>query len=681
MQELSFVRAAVWAVVILGSQATLPIRADEQTPLIAELSAPREVISGEDAEFVAAVEGGTRGTILFALKTYAGKTVWSKTAPIADGRASVLLASAEVAGLEKDSRVLVVEVNGKVLQSAYAPVRLRGRIFRDVTSAPDTMQPGDEIVITDMSLLRPRDATSHRSVKGKWWRRDYRIDGQDKQQALLYVAEHDPGDPESCLAGQITLPLKLEGWYEVWVRTYRQRPSGKDIGFSDPSGGIDVRLSGEKYFLHATPFGVNTNNKPAYPQARWGVLVDMRYRAADMTGQSLVFQQPYGTYESTQKKCNAVLAGVRLKKLSESQVARLKTKRASRDVRRIGYDNDGFSCFWRWGTHDEAAIARLLEPLRDQSTEFFNISLGGVGAIIVPTPYTDGIYQKHGRRPRDGDRRANAFFRWCFENDVNIVDVLARRAHEVDLKLFVSLMTERCMSADKIVQAHPEWRVKRGRGTWNYAIEGVQNFQVKKIAWICKNHAIDGFIVDFTRYGHHFNRDEPDKFKHMNAFLRKLRKAVDEVNASKDRKVRLCGSFGDLSWHLTQWGSGKLEDQGLDVKTWLAENIFDIIMPEGPTAVDYVAMAKNSRTQVWPRKTWGVDFREHKRVHEQEGAKESERGAKDWFDRGSPGIFFFNYDTRTTFGRLGFTDELALRAKVDEIYGMREGPKVSFTSR
>ena len=667
--------------VALATWATGPVvPADENRPASSPaltLSAPREVSFDADATFAATAEPKVSGTVSFELKTFAGETVWGKSAPLAGGQASVVLDAAEAAKLEKGSRVLVATLGGKDESTACAAVRLRGRIFRDMTAAPADIRPGDEIVITDTSLLGPSEAISDVTTKGKWWRRRYTVDGRPKEQSLVCVEEHDLDDPGSCLAGQLSLPLNLTGWYEVWVRTYRHRGEESiDVRFS---GGIDVRLEGEKYFLHANPLQINTQPGPSQP--RYGVLVDVLYRAADLTDQSLIFQQPYGTYESEQKRCNASLAGVRLVKLSDKQVAKLQDERAREDIKRIGFDNDGFSCFWKWAVHDEAAIARLLEPLRDQSTAFLNISLGGLGGIIIPTPYTE-MYQMTGH-DRDGDLRVNAFYRWCFENDVNIVDVLTRRAHEVNLKLFVSLMAERSFSRDKTMRAHPQWKVKRGRGTWNYAAGEVQEYQVKKIAWICENHDIDGFIIDFTRYGHHFNEDEPDKFKHMNAYLRKLRAAIDAVNAKKDRKVSLCGSFGDRSWHLTHWGSGKLDDQGLDVETWLEEGIFDVIMPEGPTALDFVTMAKDkkSRTKVWPRKVAMVTFGQHKKVPSPAGPKEIERGAKLWFDRGAAGIFFFNHDTWTTFGRLGITGELGLRTKVDdETYGMREGPVVTFAS-
>jgi len=631
--------------------------------LIAELTSPRDVFD-EDTTFSASLPTGISGTVHFVLKTYAGEVVWNRDAAIADGVASVVLAGDEAAALEKGGRVLAATVNDAADRSAYRAVRLRGRIFRDAVGEPPDLRPGDEIVITDLSRIKPAEAVADRSAKGTWWRRVYTLPDDGEERRLVCVEEHDLEDPASCLAPPLRLDLDLEGWYEIWVRTRRHREAG----------GIDVRLSGEPYFFHANPLQVDQTD--GGPEPAYGALVDILYRADDLAGQGLVFQQPYGTYESEHKRCNASLAGVRLVKLSDAQAARLEAERAREDTRVIGYDNDGFSYFWKWGVHDVACIARLLEPLRDQSAAFLNFELGGLGGIFIPTPYT-GMYQMTGHT-RDGDYRANAFYRWCFENDVNIVDVLTERAHEVGLKLFVSLMMERSFSPDATMKAHPEWRIRRGRGRWDYALPEVQDFQVKKIAWIMEHHNIDGFVADFTRYGHFFNEDEPDKFGHMNAFLRKVRAATDAVNAKKARKVALCGSLGDRSWHLTHWGTGKLDDQGLDVATWLEEGIFDLLMPEGPTALEFVAMAEDSPTVVWPRMVRGVTLDTHQGVGGEEGPKKLERGVKWAFDQGAPGIFFFNHDTWSTLGRLGFREELGLRCKTDAVYGLCEGPQQRF---
>ncbi len=671
---LSFMRIVVIALAG-GSVGLLTLglaQADEPAPLISKLSAPREVTFGEDATFAATVAAEVTGTVRFSLKTYAVQTVWTKTASITEGQASVVLTSGEAAGLEKGSRVLVGTVNGRTSRSAYAPVRLRGRIFRDVTVAPAEIKPGDEIIITDMSLLQPQNVISQRSEKGKWWRRGYTIPEETDEHSLVCVEEQDMEDPESCLAPQFTLSLNLEGWYEVWVRTLRRETDG-DVGVG---GGIDVRFSGEKYFVYCNPLDVNTGtDHPPY-----GALVDILYRAADLTGQDLVFQQPFGTYASSTKLCDASLAGVRLVKLSDEQVAQLQAERARQDTKIAGYDDDGFSYFYAYATHTPDFIARMIEPLRDQSVAFLNFELGGLGGITIPTPYT-GLYQMSARR--DGDLRANAFFQWCYDNDINILRTLTDYGHEVGVNVFASMMMERSFSRDETMRAHPEWQVQRGPGTWDYAIPEVRDYQVEKIAWIIENYDIDGFIVDYTRYGRYFNEDEPDKFEHMNDFARKLRMAVDEVNAGRDHKCLLCASFGDRSWHVTHWGSGKLEDQGLDVETWLEEGVFDIIMPEGPTVLDFVEMAKDSRTAVWPRKDHGVSFETHTKTQGQLGPKGLERGVKYWLDNGAPGVFFFNHAVwimGNSLRRVGFTEELELRTKVDEVYGYREGPVVDFAT-
>jgi len=638
-------------------QAPLP-------PLISGLTAPREVLAGEETKFIATTQPGLAGTVHFSLKTYAGDAVWRRSAPVEDGRASVVLGAEEAAQLGKGSRVLMATLNDKTDRSAYAAVRLRGRIFRDVTEAPTGLKPGDEIVIDDLSLVQPASAVSGRSVKGKWWLRRYTVSGESQARALLSVEEHDLNDPASCLAPSLRLPLDLEGWYEVWVRTYRQSP-----------GGIDVRLSEEPWFWHARPHSISSDpTKPIPPQ---GTLVDLLYRAADLTGQDLVFQQPYGTYASNTKSCAASLAGVRLVKLSGEQVERVLAERARTDTPVIGYDNDGYSYFWLWGTHDRTCISRLLEPLRDRGAAFLNIELGGLGGLTIPTPYT-GMYQMSRGHVRDGDRRANAFFRWSFDRKVDILRVLAERARETDVKIFASLMMERCFSWDDVMRSHPEWRVKRGRGTWDYALPAVQDYQVKKITWIIENHDLDGFIVDFTRYGRFFNEDEPRKFERMNEFLRKLRAGVDLFKDRTGRKCLLCASFGDRSWHLTHWGTGVLSEQGLDVATWLKEGIFDMIMPEGPTVLKFIEMAEDSRTQVWLRKVAHVTLSSHKHVRGLLGPKAIEKEVKWALDHGADGIFFFNHEPWGAFRRLAFREELELRTRVDEVYGYRVGPVAKF---
>jgi len=662
-----------------GDLSELPIGDDGhftwyQAPLpslIAELQAPGEVAAGDDAQFVAVVQPGLSGQVTFALKTYAGELLWTETAPIADGQAAVVLASEAVARLEKGSRVLVATVNDEEERSAYAAVRLRGRVFRDVTGAPEDLQPGDEIVITDMSLLEPQGATSRHSEKGKWWRREYTVAGDEEPHFLVCVEERDMVDPDSCIAPQLTLSLDLEGWYEVWVRTYRypKLESG-----AHGQRGIDVRLSGQRYFQWCDPL-VDID---VVGYCDHGNLVDILYRAADVTGQHLLFQQPFGTYSSEARLCNAALAGVRLVKLSDEQVAQVRAERASTDNKITGYHDDK-GTIMIWGAQNRDLVPRMIEPLRDHSGAFLSIELGDDAGLIIPTPYTRMF--EYSTYHREYQCRNDAFTQWCFDNDINILDDLTDYAHQVNVKVFAHFCLSRVFNPT-FLDEHPDWRVKRGRGTLDYANPEVHDYNVKKIAWIIANHDIDGFIVDYTRYGFFFAPEEPNKFEHMNNFLRKLRAAVNEVNAKKERKCLLAASFGDRSWHLTRWGPGDLTYQGLDVDTWIEEGLVDMLFPEGPTIIDFVEKAKGTGVRVWPRKVGRVTLSTHEWTPT-DGPKEIEKEVKWTLDRGAEGIYFFNHlfdGTWANLRRLGFKDELELRTKTDEVYGFREGATADFAT-
>lgn len=99
-----------------------------------------------------------------------------------------------------------------------------------------------------------------------------------------------------------------------------------------------------------------------------------------------------------------------------------------------------------------------------------------------------------------------------------------------------------------------------------------------------------------------------------------------------------------------------------------------------PAASGRAAVTLPAAEAIRPTSVQGVTFAEHKFVRDDEGPQELENGAKHWFDRGAAGVFFFNREPWTTLGRIGFDDELALRTRVDDVYGYREGPVIAFTS-
>ena len=101
------------------------------------------------------------------------------------------------------------------------------------------------------------------------------------------------------------------------------------------------------------------------------------------------------------------------------------------------------------------------------------------------------------------------------DNDINLLNVAAERAHKYGMKLL------------------PGWRMSSGNGAahdkslakyylkttnrLDFAYPQVRAYYVNTVRHVLENHDVDGFILNFTRHCVHFNADEPDKEKHMNS--------------------------------------------------------------------------------------------------------------------------------------------------------------------
>ena len=235
---------------------------------------------------------------------------------------------------------------------------------------------GDEIILRDFSRMTPKDAMTNKSQRGKWWLRPYQ-EKDGAKHTMLMTVERDMEKPESCIVPTVTYPLGLDGWYEVWIATYR----------GSYGGGVDVKVSGDDCFVHIDPQQVALHGKR--PMPRVGAIVEMNYKpAVDLGGQNILVRQPFGTFESWHwGRCDAALAYIRLVKLSDEEVAAFKADQARTDRRVIAYDDDNFSRYWFWGGESKEKILRIFEPFRYHDIEFFSLCLGVPGMIKVPSPY------------------------------------------------------------------------------------------------------------------------------------------------------------------------------------------------------------------------------------------------------------------------------------------------------
>ena len=550
-------------------------------------------------------------------------------------------------------------------------------------------EPGDQVLLGDLSRLTPRDAVSGVSEKGKWWLRPHtREDGT--RATMLMTVERDMGDPGSCVVPPVTCPLGVEGWYEVWVATYR----------GEYGGGVDVRLSGDDCFVHVDPQQVQW--RPGQQDTGTGRVVELLYKpAVELSASSLTFQQPYGTYESFHWGfCEASLAYIRLIRLSDEQVAAFKRDQADRSRRVIAFDDDNFSRFWKWAGEDEHAVLRYLEAFRYHDIAFYGMCLGTATATHIRTPLSD-FYVNHGSRL--GDRRVNKSYQAFVDKGIDMLSLHVERAHKYGFGLLPTLRMSSCGHQGPQWKALPKLKANRGR--LDYATTEVRAHFVRFVRYILETYDVDGFILDLTRHCMHFEPDQPDKVGLMNEFCAAMRAMFDEVSAAKGRELLLAASFSECDYvsgfhryHLKTEvkPSERLAVQGIDVEAWVRNAYFDIIMPEGANIERHIEATRGSSTKCFPRWTYTRDLFGKPLgpgIHDPKASEDKRDRPLNWHlgpvdyetgwsrlrDKGADGLYVFNNPNGwVTLRRMGHVDGARDRVANGTAYGMVEGPRITF---
>jgi hypothetical protein len=556
-------------------------------------------------------------------------------------------------------------------------------------------KPGDSVILRDFSKLTPQNALSTKSTRVKWWLRPYTEANGGPDRVMLMTVQRDMDRPESCLVPRVTYPLALRGWYAVWIATYRG-PYG---------GGIDAKLSGDDCFVHINPQQVELHSKR--PKPRTGVVVEVNYKpAADLTGQSLDFQQPYGSYESFHWGfCEASLAYIRLVRLSDEQVAAFKADQTNNDRRRIAIDDDNMSRYWQWGGRDAQDILRIYEDFRYHDILFHGLCLGGSTSLKVPTPYSD-VEDDNGQRL--GDKRIRTLYRDLLAKGVDMLQLAAQRAHKYGIKVLPTLRMSVCYSPG------PHFRALSGKyhlkGTYqlDFAYPQVRDHLVRQIRYILEKYDVDGFMLDFTRHCVYFNPDEPRKNELMNAFSAQMRKMVDEVGAKKGKKLLLAAEFSEAAYvsgfmknylKVDVKPEERLAYQGIDPAAWVRNGYYDIIIPEGKNIEKYIAMTRGTTTRCFPRWEFGstlhteplaagghdptpAEDKTDRPVDAHNGPRDIEAGWLQLCEKGADGVYLFNNELSwNTWRRLGHLDEVRTRVAAGAVDGLIEGPAITFVDK
>ena len=238
---------------------------------------------------------------------------------------------------------------------------------------------------------------------------------------------------------------------------------------------------------------------------------------------------------------------------------------------------------------------------------------------------------------------------------------------------------------------HPEWRVRYAHyseewqawkayndahgeptdefaGCLDPAVPEVHEHRMAIFREVAEDYDIDGIEFDWRRMTHMIS-DPWSNHPILTRMVRETRAMLDEVAAKKGRDrlllgVRVCPSLdtpqkeADYQFSDSPYGDLSCSEVGLDVRTWIAEELVDYVcpslswprLPGLPRTSEFVELAKGKNIGIYPTvfplPTWGEnsvdpthDSLDARRRHKDEIV----RAALQCYEDGADGISTYNW--------------------------------------
>ena len=170
------------------------------------------------------------------------------------------------------------------------------------------------------------------------------------------------------------------------------------------------------------------------------------------------------------------------------------------------------------------------------------------------------------------------------------VRVLGERAHEKGLEYFVSQrMNDAHFAYSKegpennfwtgtFWHQHPELRIggdaeHYSQHLFDFSHQAIHDFHLAVIEETCRRYDIDGFELDFMRHPYYFKAEEArQKASIMTEFVQKVRHRMRAIGREKGKEFQL-----EVLVPRTLDAALQI---GLDVRTWVGEELVDSIVPK-----------------------------------------------------------------------------------------------------
>ena len=408
-------------------------------------------------------------------------------------------------------------------------------------------------------------------------------------------------------APPVHLTLKVNGWHAItfgiWTGIYG------DVR-------IKYRFSGEDVFRV-----IHIPHQFRFDRTE---IVEMFPIYAHLTDQTLVLAKD----NSCHPPASACVAYVKLRPLTNEEIAEIERDRARTDTRKIIAINDGDGLFGGSCPRTEKELLEQVELYRhsDVGKVLWGVNLGDL--TYYPSKVGKFCYgENEGVYPCFERERGAESFKALAQSSVTIpFKAVMDHVHSMGLEFHTYYRLaiadhahpHNIFSADSFfVKEHPEWRMIAQDGTplikASYAFPEVRSFMVSLIEEAME-YDIDGVSLCFVRGPEYFGYEKPvinDFMKlygsdprelpdddarllklragYMTEFVRAVRRAVDKHGTRRGRKIQVS------AW--IEWSKERMQYFGYDSYTWIKEGLFDFILAIGPS--DLIALAREKGCKVY----------------------------------------------------------------------------------
>ena len=490
----------------------------------------------------------------------------------------------------------------------------------------------ESIYLLDMRASRPEHAISDDFEKGKWTAVDYTI--EQGPGSMLFCGPDTDAPP-------LTLELGVEGWFHVFVGTYRH--------LHHTTSALLLKLSGDPGYMRATAETFRTGKDLVPPEMLPGKtdISEAYWKAADLTGQQIIFHRP-AAGEMAEAATN--ISYVRLVPCSEAERRRAEHDRHRTDTKRTIANYDGGQ-HHIWGL---ATRREMVDEFQALAESDFKMVLWGCArsfSTLYPSKVKPEVEWSFGMpgTPRVFRQSVDRRRRLGFDP---LREAIAC-AREIGIEIYPQVRMvgtqlppdhRRFTRPDEFQTRHPELRCTTPQGhptrhlsqaypevrkeyvelfrEWveDYHADGVSNIFCRSWPYALYEEPVAASFrerhgIEMTNLDLYDERVLAHRAGFLTELLRETRRMLDEVGAERGRRLGTCYVVAGDVYPTTDCPDlGPFTTPravGIDVETWVREGLVDHLVvhfedkrdPEGRETTEllrpYVELAEGTGTQVY----------------------------------------------------------------------------------